>query len=319
MNAPMVSVCIATYNHEQYISDCIMSVIAQCNDLTLEILIGDDQSDDRTPEIILTLAQAYPHLIRYFRHTARLGCGSKNYQALIPKTRGSFIAHLDGDDFWLPGKLRRQISLLKSKPELIAVFSNAVVINDHGLQRGAFNGHIPGIFDTGFLLQKGNFLCHASLVYRAKAKGTILNIPAPFLDYQIHLQLAQQGKLGYVNEALVGYRVASSTSVSVLQTDYVQNLYWQALSSIKVRPEISAELASSKAHFLFTSSWLMLCNRNFSQLPILWKKVSYNSHVSHFRTFALFMRFLINYIAYKISNFICQKVLRRPLKIYFTR
>lgn len=320
MPTPMVSVCIVTYNHERYIHDCIMSALAQqSDDITLEILIGDDQSNDRTSAIVEALARKYPRLIRYFRHPKRLGFGSLNYQTLISKTRGSYIAHLDGDDFWLPGKLREQLNVLNSHPELSAIFSNAVVVDDHGVQRGAFNGYLPSTFDTGFLLRKGNFLCHASLLYRAEAKKSIQIMAAPFLDYQIHLQLAKKGTLGYINASLTGYRVASTTSISVLNSSLVQDMYWQALSYIKATPEISYDLASGKAHFLFTSSWRIICDRNFSQLPLLWKKVSNNSNASHFRILILVMSFLITHIEYKISNFICRKVLRRPLKIYFMR
>ena len=129
MILPRVTVCIVTYNHERYIHDCIMSVLAQAHDVSLEVLIGDDQSTDRTEEIARALAARFPDVIRYFRHENRLGPGG-NYQFLIGRARGEYIAHLDGDDFWLPGKLTKQISVMDKDSGVSASYTNALCIDD---------------------------------------------------------------------------------------------------------------------------------------------------------------------------------------------
>ncbi len=113
MNLPRVSVCIATYNHERYIHDCIMSVVAQAHEIPIEILVGDDSSSDKTGEIVRRLADRLPDIVRYFRHAKKMG-GVLNRQFLIGQTTGEYIAHLDGDDYWLPGKIAKQISLMMS-------------------------------------------------------------------------------------------------------------------------------------------------------------------------------------------------------------
>ena len=52
MKKIMVSICCATYNHEDYISDAIESFLMQKTDFQYEILIHDDASTDRTADII---------------------------------------------------------------------------------------------------------------------------------------------------------------------------------------------------------------------------------------------------------------------------
>lgn len=314
----MVSVCVVTYNHARYIRDCLMSVLAQGEDVPLEILVGDDLSEDETGAVVSALAARHPEVVRYFRHAERLG-PTGNYQFLIREARGEYIAHLDGDDFWLPGKLRRQLSVLEGNPSLVAVFSNAVVVDDNGALRGGFNALVPDVFDLGFLLRRGNFLCHGSLVYRASARQSILDIPEPFLDYRIHLKLAAHGDMGYVNCALVGYRVASATSMSTLQSARVSELYWQALSSVTNSSAVRRDLASGMAYFVFISCWNLVSSRRFYDAYEIWKKVAPCQPLSKIEFSIYIARFLAGHLLFKLGNFVSRYALRRRLKIYFWR
>lgn len=318
MSVPKVSVCVVTYNHARYIRDCLMSVLAQAEDVPLEILIGDDLSEDETSEIIKTLADNHPGAIRYFRHAERKGPAG-NYQFLINKARGEYIAHLDGDDFWLPGKLRKQISYFDESPQVIAIYSNAIIVDERGSLRGGFNKQIPRSFDTGFLLRKGNFLCHSSLIYHSKIRNYILTMTPPFLDYQIHLALAQQGTLGYVNSTLVGYRVSSISSITVLNIDYVRSNYWKALVNIKKSPHLNQDIGSAMTQFFFISSWDLAAAHQFKSIYQIWKNVIANIPISRFRFLYLLLQFFIEHLFFKFGNFFCNKVLGRPLKIYFNR
>src|SRR5437764_971025 len=118
---PIVSVCVTTYNHEAYIKDCLISVLSQEIDVPVEVLVGDDGSSDMTGRIVAEVMLSYPGNIQYFFHAENLG-PSANYQFLINNATGSYIAHLDGDDHWLPGKLAAQLHLLALHPECSACF-----------------------------------------------------------------------------------------------------------------------------------------------------------------------------------------------------
>ena len=58
-----ISVQVLTYYHEKYIAQCLDSILAQETELRYEILVGDDASQDRTPEIIREYAARYPDII----------------------------------------------------------------------------------------------------------------------------------------------------------------------------------------------------------------------------------------------------------------
>jgi hypothetical protein len=107
---PFVSVLIDTYNHERFIEQAVASVLEQDFPASeMEVLVVDDGSTDRTPEV---LRQFEPR-VRVIRKAN--GGQASAFNAGIPQCRGEVIAFLDGDDWWLPGKLRRVADVFASE------------------------------------------------------------------------------------------------------------------------------------------------------------------------------------------------------------
>lgn len=249
MTRPLVSVCLLTFNHRNYIHDCLMSALAQADDVALEILVGDDRSEDGTSAIVEAVAGRYPDIVKHCLRATRLG-SAENYQALLRQASGTYIATLDGDDFWLPGKLRAQVRFLEANRDCAAVYANAVVVDDGRKFLGLFNNRLQTKFDLAGMLRRGNFLHNSSVVFRAVERDALLGFEAPYLDYKAHLHFALRGGIGYLNQALSGYRVASKTSMVVNANDQVRDLYWKALLEVprdQVRPDA---LAQGMADFL---------------------------------------------------------------------
>ena len=228
---PKVSICVATYNQRYYIRDCLVSVLQQRFDAELEILVGDDGSTDGTSDPIAEVAAEYPGIFKCYKHETNLG-GWKNYQFLIQRASGDYIAHLDGDDFWLPGKLEQQLKFLAEHPECVAVYSNAVVVNSDMALLGRFSGELPEVQDLDYLLRRGNYLPHSSLMYRASMKGDLLSINERFLDYRTHCRMAMRGNLGFVNRVLVIYRSEVPGSAQLKYPDAMRKLFWEALADV---------------------------------------------------------------------------------------
>lgn len=265
MNSPLVSVCIVTFNQEDYIRDCVMSVVQQAEDVDIEILVGDDRSNDGTQAIMESLAGRFPTLIRYRRNPEQLG-PLGNYQSLIEVSRGSLIAHLDGDDLWVGGKLAAQVAFLNEHPECPAVYTNAHTIRDDGSSLGLFNNPQRDRFALDDLVARGNFLCHSSMVYRANLKQEVLDLPLPFIDYRIHLHHARHGPIGYLDEPLVKYRVQSSSSMLIHSNDTVRQLYWEALMDVPPSLVSDKALTSGIAEFGRSVFFASLKKRDVSLL-----------------------------------------------------
>jgi len=93
MSAPLVSVLIDTYNHERFIEEAVNSVLAQDFPASdREILVVDDGSTDRTPEIL----RRFEPQIRVLRKPN--GGQASAFNHGIPECRGEIVAFLDGDD-----------------------------------------------------------------------------------------------------------------------------------------------------------------------------------------------------------------------------
>jgi len=100
MSKPFVTALIDTYNHEAFIEKAINSVLDQnFPGVDTEVLVVDDGSTDRTPELIRKFASSVRVLSK-----VNGGQGSA-FNAAIPEAKGVIVAFLDGDDWWAPGKL----------------------------------------------------------------------------------------------------------------------------------------------------------------------------------------------------------------------
>ena len=97
-----ISVIISAYNHEKFIAKAIESVLNQ-SFTDLELLITDDNSTDRTAEIINKYQDS--RLI-FYKNTQNFGMVI-NTNNSIKKARGEYIAILNSDDFWEPNKLQK--------------------------------------------------------------------------------------------------------------------------------------------------------------------------------------------------------------------
>ena len=73
METPLVSVCMTTYNHEDWLAQAIESVLAQRTSFGVELVVGEDCSTDRTAEICREYAAKYPDRIRLVTSTATTG------------------------------------------------------------------------------------------------------------------------------------------------------------------------------------------------------------------------------------------------------
>lgn len=126
----MVSVLVLTYCHEKYIEQAMNSIVAQKTTFNFEILIGDDGSIDRTPEIISSYAHKYPSIVKPTFYKKNVGA-SYNLWSLLSQAQGQYIAFLEGDDFWISStKLQAQYEFLESHPEYVGCSGKSLIVNE---------------------------------------------------------------------------------------------------------------------------------------------------------------------------------------------
>lgn len=121
-NNPLVSIVAVSYNQEEFIENSLMSLLAQ-DYSPLQIIISDDNSTDRTFEIISEIAQNYrgPHELIIHKNKHNLGIGG-NRNSAIKLATGEFLATADGDDISAPHRISTLIKYwytLSPRPSLI--------------------------------------------------------------------------------------------------------------------------------------------------------------------------------------------------------
>ncbi len=107
---PLVSVVVPAYNAARFLPDALRSALSQ-EHVRVECVVVDDGSTDDTPAV---MAQ-FP-AVRYHRQPNAGVSAARNQGVAL--SSGSFVAFLDADDAWLPGKLAAQLALFSQDPGL---------------------------------------------------------------------------------------------------------------------------------------------------------------------------------------------------------
>ncbi|WP_101048457.1 glycosyltransferase family 2 protein [Macromonas nakdongensis] len=318
MSKPLVSVCVTTYNHERYIRACLNSVLMQTECASLEILVGDDSSNDETTKIVNEIANLNPGVIRHIRNIKNKGA-TKNLNYLIQEARGQYIAHLDGDDFWLPGKIAAQISFLENYTDCPAVYTNAFCINDDGSAAGLFTNYKYSRISTHELIRRGNFLNHSPLLYRGNLKKFLVHPSCNMLDYSIHINLASHGRLGFLNQPLTTYRVSSRTSIITHSGNYIRELYWATLSSVKYPYATNSEISAGMAEFLRTIFFQAILQKSLSPLSYWLPRILKNAPSGKIIILAQAISAIIRRCSTIVASRIYKKLTGNPMKILYPR
>ncbi len=202
--APLVSVVMATYNMGRYLPEALESALSQ-DYPAIEVRIVDDGSTDDTPQV-LERWRGDPRV--HVHRQANAGQTRAKNQG-IADSRGAFIAFLDADDVWLPGKLRRQLALFAGQPDVGVVYSDYECMDGEGkaLPKGPTPMRRGRI--TGALLID-NFVSFSSSVVRRScldACGAFDESLEMGIDYELWLRLSARYGFDFVPEATLRYRI----------------------------------------------------------------------------------------------------------------
>jgi len=207
---PLVSICCMTYNHANFIRECLDGFVMQKTTFPFEILIHEDASTDNTANILKEYESKYSHLFRCVYQTVnQFTIQNTLTNILFPMAKGKYIALCEGDDYWTdPYKLQKQVDFLESNPDYTLCFHN-VLINHEGV-KGEDHLFCKEVMDTTDIKNVINnyYIPTLSMVYRCNC---ISPLPEWFGeiyngDYALQLLLSHQGKIKYINENMGVYR-----------------------------------------------------------------------------------------------------------------
>lgn len=263
---PLVSILLASYNHECYVAESIASLLDQTYS-NLELIVIDDGSTDQTFNILQKLKPACDKRFNRFvllRNSNNLGLVA-TMNLFVPHIKGQYVYLTASDDRVKPDAIEKQINCLESNSEYGLCVGDNEFIDDKGkvcywnssrgieysrdkakyvthadfLQKTRkidFNSNEFGSY-AGLL--KGNHIPNGSII-RSADYLKIMPIPkeAPLTDYWMMLQLAKITKFKFINEVLFSYRWHSSNtvhnkSVMVDMTAKTLDYEWNLVSSMQ--------------------------------------------------------------------------------------
>jgi glycosyltransferase involved in cell wall biosynthesis len=205
---PLVSIIIPAYNISEFITETLDSVFAQTF-RNFEVIIVNDGSPD-TKDLEKVLAP-YADRIIYGRQE---NCGaSMARNAAICLSRGELIAFLDGDDFWFPNCLEKQVKFIEEK-KLDMVYCDAELFGNNFLNGKTYMETTPsnGLVTTVSLIDGScNVITSGTMVRRKKLVEVHLfdSGSARAQDFDLWFRLAKHGaKIDYQRDILIKYRVS---------------------------------------------------------------------------------------------------------------
>lgn len=226
---PLVAIHCLVYNHEPYLRDCFEGFVMQQTDFSFVAIVHDDASTDGSAAIIREYQQKYPHIFKpiyetenqWSKHDGTLESIMNN---AIDASGAKYVAMCEGDDYWInPYKLQKQVDFLEKDDSLMAVCSDASIVDNtaqilKGKRGNVVKNDIEGKYTLRDFFKNNHQYLTASVVYRCAYMDEIRKKHArtsnPYLgDWTMWICLHIFGDFYYINEPLVAYRI-NPTSVT---------------------------------------------------------------------------------------------------------
>ncbi len=224
---PLVSIVMPAYNVAHFINESITSVLSQSIS-DLELIVVDDGSNDNTVELVRFFAENDKRVTLICQENSGKPSVARNRG--IAAARGRYLAFLDSDDYYQPGKLQSMIEGLGAHPEWVAAFHDLKLVDASGagmgttyLQDGRFLElaqswlrHVEGDWwdcDERFYvfmsLRFAGAHTQSIVIARSRLAPDDLKFDPDLViceDTDLWVRLALRGKLGFLNRTLSCYR-----------------------------------------------------------------------------------------------------------------
>jgi GT2 family glycosyltransferase len=273
---PFLSVVMPAYNGQQFIAAALESVRGQYDE-SIELVIVDDGSEDRTLDIVSDFAKVLP--IRLIA-PGRIG----NWVALsnlgLREARGDWACFLHQDDLWLPGRIARLRGQMEGS-ECALVLHNSMFVSPEGRNLGPWTcplpeGDVPSDrFIEHLLIQ--NFIAIPSPVFRrtvAIDTGGLDEALWFSADWDLWLRLGALGPVHFIAETLSAFRIhpASQTAArELLPNEWEQQLTTvlaRHLQDWPVRGERRASVERAARASITVNAALSAASRGESARPL---------------------------------------------------
>lgn len=241
-----VSVVIPVYNAGRLLQRAVDSALNQYGNM--EILIVDDSSTDGIGQVVRKYA-GNPK-VRYIRNKQNMGVAYARNRG-VRMAKGEYIAFLDADDWWEPGKIHRQLDVMERTGSVMSYTGRYIWRN----RRRKICYFVPDTLELRELLQCNYIACSSVMIRRSvalefpmqegkgihedyltwirvlKKYGRIYGVPELFLNYYVHRD-SRSGKK--VNSMIMRVRTYKEAGIGMVQSvRYSFGYYLEWISGLR--------------------------------------------------------------------------------------
>ena len=238
-----ITVYITSYNQEAFLKDAIDSVLSQ--ELAAdEIIIIDDCSTDGSKELIKDYASRHKQ-IRFHLNEKNLGVAQSRIKALS-MVKSDYVTYVDGDDVYLPNKLKVEANLIKNTG-CDLVFSNNMYVSENDLSEEKWTWLeeelVVGKETNWFLKVLTRDFPRNSLFRMELVKYSLLkeigfhdpNLPI-YEDYDLRIRLAAKAKIAFSSEVTAKIRISTE---GLSKSNYKEHISSLKYIYKKYKPQLS--------------------------------------------------------------------------------
>ena len=240
---PLVSICLLTYQHAEYIGSCIQGILSQ-NYPYIELIVLDDASTDDTVEIIESFEDRLKKRginFLFIKHSVNSGNIPANCNEMLQQSHGKYIKMYSGDDILLEDCISSLVSLMENKGCSVA-YCNAFIINNaykygerYGKEKLLKNHREIPKERVLKKLHYGNIIPSPTAMIRKDiySRYGFYDENIGYEDYDLWLRLAGKETFCYLDRMLYLYR-KSDTGLSNCNTRFkFRFLYNQTIQILK--------------------------------------------------------------------------------------
>lgn len=215
-----VSIVLATYKPNLIFFEKLLNSLNKQSYANIELVVRDDSADEPT---FLYISDMLKNLITNFsctlyKNNKNIG-SNKTFELLTMDAQGEYIAYCDQDDIWEEEKISKLVEHIE-KEDAVLCYSDLAVINENDtIMAKSFRDvhkrlqHLYGENVFGFFIRRNSVTGCTMLIKSDIAKKAI-----PFCNYYVHdhwlaLFASSQGKIAYIKEPLVRYRIHGNNQI----------------------------------------------------------------------------------------------------------
>ena len=253
-DVPLVSAIIPSYNHENYIEECVLSIVNQTYK-NIELIVIDDGSTDRSREILEQLQKQHGFVLVLQDNQ---GVSKTMNKAIRQYAHGKYITGSASDDFLMPDKVERQVNYMESDPDCSLVFGKVHMVDAQSWIIEGLTVVDPvedPVYSVSFdgLIER-NCIPAATIMYRKDMWEQCggYNENSIIEDWGLWLEFAYSGKIVYLDEYFAFYRWHGSNQTSNRLKMYAASMELVESWKDRMSPELARKVLARRASNTFS-------------------------------------------------------------------